>query len=394
MLGDYLERHGQLVEVGGLAYLGTLAKDTPGSANIVSYASTVRDWSLRRQLKAFAERADRAATTGTEDGEALMQRMQEQLLRLQATARTGTGLVDSQALAHEFIDDLDNRRDRQHGLQIGLSDFDDLTHGLEPGDLVVIAARPGVGKTALLVTVGAHVAVHNQVAVFSAEMPSRQLMRRCVALISSIPQGRLRTAKELTDMEWATIAPAVSRIAQLKLWIDDSSAPTIAHVRSECTALKARSGLDLVIVDYLQLLRGTGSNRYEELRQVSYGLKTLAKDLAVPVIALAQLNRGVESRNDKRPNASDLRDSGSIEEAADIIGLLYSEWNYDHDFAMRDVLECAVVKHRNGERGLCLWSLNGAHSRVTVLDAGDRAQYRRMIAQQHAPNRRAAANDL
>lgn len=384
VLGDYLERRGNLVDVGGLAYLGNLARETPGSINISSYASTVRDWSLRRRIKALAARADRAASAGAEDGDATLLRMLEELLHLQAATRNGTGLVDSQTLAHEFIDDLDNRDDRQHGLNIGLSDFDELTHGLEPGDLVVIAGRPGMGKTAALVSIAAHVATHGQVAVFSAEMPARQLMRRSVSLISSIPQGKLRTAKELTDAEWETITPAATHIGKLKLWIDDTSAPTISHIRAECTALKARAGLALVIIDYLQLLRGSGGNRYEQLRDVAYSLKAMAKDLAVPVIALAQLNRGVESRDPKRPNASDLRDSGAIEEAADIIGLLYSEGHYDPDFAMRDVLECNVVKHRNGERGLCLWSFNGALSRVAVLNDGDRHQYRVMLVKQRS----------
>jgi replicative DNA helicase len=158
--------------------------------------------------------------------------------------------------------------------------------------------------------------------------------------------------------------------------------------------LKARTGLGLVIVDYIQLVQGRGANRYEELRQVAYGLKALAKDLSVPVIVLAQLNRGVESRDSKRPHSSDLRDSGAIEEAADIVGLLYSESQYDPEFPMPDVLECRIAKHRNGERGECLWSFNGAMSRITVLDDGDRAQYRRLRAQRNEPRTRKASNDL
>ncbi len=140
-----------------------------------------------------------------------------------------------------------------------------------------------------------------------------------------------------------------------------------------------------MIVDYLQLCKGAGKNRYEELRDVAYGLKALAKDLAVPIIALAQLNRGVESRDNKRPTAADLRDSGGIEESADVIGLLYSEWRYDSEFAMPDVVELNVVKHRNGALGQCLWSMNGAESRVSVLDDGDRAQYRRLLAMNRHP---------
>lgn len=390
---DALERRGQLTHVGGLSYLGTLVRDTPGTANIEAYAARVRSDALLRRLQDFSAQIAREASQGTDVGETVLARAQERLLVLQTSARTGEGLVSVRDLAPGFVDDLDSRAARHSGLQVGLSDFDELTHGLEPGDLVVIAARPGMGKTALLVTIGAHVARSQQVAVFSAEMPARQLMRRCVALLGTIQQGRLRRADQLTDSDWKAIAESVSDLSDRHLWIDDTSAPTLTHVRSECMGLKARAGLGLVIVDYVQLVQGRGANRYEQLRDVAYGFKALAKDLSVPVIVLAQLNRGVESRGSKEPEASDLRDSGAIEEAADIIGLLYSKSYYHPDFAMPDVLECRIAKHRNGERGECLWSFSGAHSRITVLDAGDRAQYRRLKAQQDGPGRR-AANDL
>jgi len=393
VLGDHLERRGQIAGIGGLAYLGTLVRDTPGTANIEIYAATVRDWSLRRRLKAFGAQADREASAAGEDGEAVLVRLQEQLLALQAATRTGKGLVSVQALGSDFIDELDGRMDRPHGLMLGLADLDEATHGLEPGDLVVIAARPGMGKTALMVTIGAHVAQTQPVAMFSAEMPAQQVMRRCVALLGNVRQGRLRRADKLSNDDWATISGSVQNLTRRHLWIDETAAPTLAHIRSECVALKARKGLGLVLIDYVQLIQGKGANRYEELRQIAYGLKALAKDLAVPVIALAQLNRGVESRESKRPHASDLRDSGAIEEAADIIGLLYSEAQYDPAFSMPDVLECRIAKHRNGERGECLWSFNGATSSITVLDGGDRAQYRRLRAQADTPRKR-AANDL
>jgi replicative DNA helicase len=265
-------------------------------------------------------------------------------------------------------------------LEIGLADFDALTSGLEPGDLVVIAGRPGLGKTALMVQIAASVSEKLPVAVFSAEMPAAQLMRRCMSLQSGVATGKLRRAERLTDADWDALTPAARVIADRRLFVDETSLPQLQHVRSECVSLKARAGLGLVLVDYCQLVQGAGANRYEQLRDVAYGFKAMAKDLAVPVILLAQLNRAVESRVDKQPQLSDLRDSGAIEEAADVVGLLYSEGYYKPDFGMPYVLQCTIEKNRNGERGQCLWSFDGALSRVKDLESGAAIQYRKLLA--------------
>lgn len=388
-VAELLDRRGELENVGGRAALIRLARETPSSANVAGYAAVVRERSMLRRLQGFASALARAVGEADGDAAEIASRAQEQLITIQGAGRRGAGLVSAKELAPGLIDDLDGARASPR-LLLGLQDFDALTHGLEGGDLVVIAGRPGMGKTALLVTIAAHVAQSASVAVFSAEMPRRQLMRRALALVSSVPQGRLR-AGQLTEAEWGAIGPATAQLAQRRLWIDDTSAPTMAHVRAECLGLKARVGLGLVLIDYVQLMQGQGGNRYEQLRDVAYGCKALAKDLGVPVILLAQLNRGVEARDYKRPYLSDLRDSGAIEEAADIVGLLYSEAYYDAEFGMPYVLECRIEKHRNGERGECLWHFNGAQSRITVLDDGARAQYRQMRVKQQ---RRGASDDL
>ncbi len=381
-----LERTRHLEGAGGLAYLSSLARDTPTAANVCAYAQVVRDRATLRALATLAGELERlVADSRGRSADELMGEAARRLLELQTSARVGKGLVPSEDLVRELIDDLDRRRDHQVGLTIGLEDFDRLTGGLEPGDLVVIAARPGMGKTSLLVTVSAEIAKASPAAVFSAEMPAQQLMRRCVALLGRISQTRLRRARELTDADWSAICPAAASVGQLKLWIDDTPLPALTHIRAEAFALKARAGLGIILVDYVQLVAGAGANRYEQLRDVAYGLKALAKDLAVPIIVLAQLNRAVETRDrNKRPHLSDLRDSGAIEEAADIVGLLYAEGYYNLDFEMPDVIECAIAKNRNGERGECLWSFCGDHSRMTVLEEGSRAQYRRLrAAKQH-----------
>jgi replicative DNA helicase len=393
MVSQRLERVGKLEAAGGLAYLSTLARQTPSAANVYGYADVVRERATLRGLAALAQDLERGVgVVGEHTAAELIARHQTALLDLQARSRIGKGLVSSRDLAAELIDDLDRRREAPRGLSVGLSNFDELTAGLEPGDLVVIAARPGMGKTALLVSIASYVSAHVPVAVFSAEMPSHQLMRRAASLAAGVPQGRLRRSEQLTDSDWAAISPALSEIAELRLSIDDTALPALAHIRAESLALKARQGLGLVMIDYVQLVQGRGKNRYEELRDVAYGLKAMAKDLAVPVIVLAQLNRGVESRDQKRPHLSDLRDSGAIEEAADIVGLLYSEGYYDREFSMPYVLECHLEKNRNGERGECLWHFSGQYSRVTVLEPGARLQYVRHMQGKQRQNGR--GNDL
>jgi replicative DNA helicase len=381
-VSEYLERNGTINETGGLAYIGRLAKDTPSADNVESYAKIVREESALRALKLAGEKiADDVMCLGWPAAE-IIAYAQQQLHELHSSVRTGKGLLHAHQLVGELTDDLDNRSRAPAGLRLNLPDFDELTNGLEPGDLVVLAGRPGMGKTALLVSAASTVSQTTGTAVFSAEMPSHQLMRRCVALQAQIPQGLLRRPEKLTNDDWAKISTAAGAIAQRKLWIDDTGLPSLSHIRAETIALRARTSLGLVMVDYCQLVSAPGANRYEQLRDVAYGLKALAKELAAPIIVLAQLNRGVENRESKRPYLSDLRDSGAIEEAADIVGLLYSEGYYDRQFAMPYVLECAIEKNRNGERGHCLWNFDGAYSRVTALDPGAAANYRRLQIKQ------------
>lgn len=380
-----LQASGSLGDAGGMAYIGQLARDTATAANVATYAEIVRERSMRRRLVQLAEsihRSVRGQGKSDRTAEDLVADAQRALYELQSRARVGEGLVSASVLTKALLDDLDRRRENPAGLSIGLTDFDDLTGGLEPGELVVLAGRPGMGKTALLGGASMHVSARADVAVFSAEMPSQQLMRRNMAAEGDVSLGKLRRANYLTDSDWASIAGAAPRLASRRLWIDETPLPTLAHIRAECMGLKIRCGsLGLVLVDYVQLVQGVGANRYEQLRDVAYGFKALAKSLAVPVVLLAQINRGVESRDGKRALMSDLRDSGAIEEAADIIGLLYSEGYYNRQFSMPHVLECNVEKNRNGERGECLWYFDGDRSKITVLDSDMRARYLALRAQ-------------
>lgn len=355
MVNQHLERTGELNQVGGFAYLGYLARNTPTSANAKQYAEIVRDRANRRKLSDLARTLERNVNDFRGESVAeLIAEYQQALTELQTRSRTGNGLTSSRDLARELADDLDRRCETPLGLSVGLSDFDEITNGLEPGDLVVIAARPGMGKTALLVSIADYVSQHTPTVVFSAEMPKLQLMRRAVSKRTTVPQVRLRRAETLSDDDWTAISLTLGTMAEQDLWIDDTPLPSLSHIRAESVSLKACHGLGLVMIDYVQLVKGAGNNRYEELRDVAYGLKALAKDIAAPVVVLAQLNRNVETRDQKRPNLSDLRDSGAIEEAADIVGMLYRENYYDRDSSMPNVLECQIEKNRNGDRGTCL----------------------------------------
>lgn len=392
-VAEHLERAGLATETGGLAYLGRLVTETLSTSNVETHADIVREHAQRRRLRQSAvdlvREIDEAPERSTTD---LTSDLQQQLQYVQQRLRAGQGLVDVNRLAGELLDDLDRRSRGERGLAVGLADFDAATNGLEAGDLAVIAGRPGMGKTALLVSIAAHVARQAPVAVFSAEMPARQLMRRAVALVGDVSQSQLRTPERLSDVDWSRITTAASTVGRLKLHIDDTPLPTLEHVRAECLSLKAREPLGLVLVDYVQLVVGRGANRYEQLRDVAYGLKALAKDLAAPVIVLAQLNRGVEAREHKRPHLSDLRDSGAIEEAADVVALLYCEGYYAPDFAMPYVLECAIEKNRNGERAQCLWNFSAARSHIELLNPAATSQYRRLLASK--ASRRTAEVDL
>lgn len=376
----HLERQKKAEGVGGLAYLSRIMRETSTAANVERYAGVVRERSQLRSLAEIGRRLEADALEHGRSAEEIAANLEQRLSELRGRAKGGGELVSSQDLAMALVDDLERRREGATGLQTGLADFDELTGGLEPGELTILAGRPGLGKTALLVTIMAHVGKDHSAVVFSAEMPALQLARRATALLGNVSQTALRRPKRMTDDDWARATDGIGRFGERKVWIDDRQSPTHEHIRAEAIRHKARHGLSLVLVDYCQLVRGHGDNRHQQLTDVAYSFKALAKELAVPVVLLAQVNRGVEQREDKRPRMSDLRESGGIEEAADIVGMLYCESYYDSDFSMPNIVECMLEKHRNGERAQCLWQFAGEFSRMTALDTAARQQYRQTLS--------------
>ena len=376
----HFEARDELEGAGGQAYLSRLLRETATGENIEHYARAIRERSQLRQLAEFGRRLEKAALGDDGDSaEMIAGRAASQLQIIQSQANLNDGLIEIRDIARELIDDLDARREGKRGLQTGLVDFDHITGGLEPGELTIFAGRPGMGKTALLCAIAAHVSRDAWVTIFSAEMPALQLGRRLLSILGGPPQDRLRRPERMIDDDWANVATALSRLSERHIAIDDRQAPTVEHIRAQCLGFRARLGVGLVMIDYLQLAQAEGDKRHEVLTNVAYAGKALAKELNCPVVMLSQLNRGVEARDNKRPRMSDLRESGGIEEAADVIGMLYREGYYDDRFDMPHVVECMIEKHRNGERGQCLWHFAGEFSRMNALDESARTQYRQMI---------------
>ncbi|MGB6451071.1 MAG: replicative DNA helicase [Steroidobacteraceae bacterium] len=372
-VSEYLERIGRLEDAGGLAYLGTLARDTPTAANVRAYAEIVRERSLLRQLITVG--TDIASSVFNNEGSSardLVDRAEQGVFEIAEEGFRGRdGAVAVRALLPGIIDQIDELHtnpDKPRGLNTGFADFDKLTGGLRPGDLVIVAGRPSMGKSALAVNIAEYAAVNPSirasVAIFSLEMPSDQVVTRMLSSIGSVPLGSLRSGR-ISDEDWVRITGATSQLSEAKIFIDETPALTPTELRARARRVKREHGLGLVVVDYLQLMQvpGTKENRATEIAEISRGLKALAKELAVPVIALSQLNRSVEQREHKKPVMSDLRESGAIEQDSDIILLIYRDEVYNKDTTKKGIAEIDVAKHRNGEIGTFLLTFQGQYTR-------------------------------
>jgi replicative DNA helicase len=317
-VSQQLERTGQLDSAGGLAYLSSIARDTPSAANVRAYADIVRERSLLRQL--IRAGTDIAAAAFRNEGETArdqVDRAEQRVFEIaEGSFRRREGAVSVRSLLPGVIDQIDewhNNPDKLRGLPTGFTDFDKITGGLRAGDLVIVAGRPSMGKTTLAVNMAEYAAVNPatraSVAIFSMEMPSEQVITRMLSSIGGVPLNSLRSGK-ISDEDWVRITSATSQLSEAKIFVDETPALNPTELRARARRVKREHGLSLVVVDYLQLMQvpGTVENRATEIAEISRGLKALAKELSVPVIALSQLNRGVEQREHKKPVMSDLRE--------------------------------------------------------------------------------------
>jgi len=375
-VSEHLERVGQITQAGGLAYLGALARDTPTAANVRAYAAIVRERSLLRQL--LIAGTDIAASVFNNEGETARELVDTAEGRVFAIAEKGSrgqreGAVSVQSLMPGLIDQIDEWHQNptgMRGLPSGFDEFDRKTGGLRPGDLVVVAGRPSMGKTTFAVNMAEYAALKSgvkaSVVIFSMEMPSEQLMTRMLSSIGRVNLSHIRSG-QISDEDWPRITGASAQLAEARIFIDETPGLTPTELRARARRVSREHGLDMVVVDYLQLMQvpGTKENRATEIAEISRGLKALAKELKVPVIALSQLNRGVEQRVDKKPVMSDLRESGAIEQDADMILLIYREEVYDKNTTKKGIAEIDLAKHRNGETGTFLLTFQGQYSRFS-----------------------------
>jgi len=350
-VAEELEGAGSLERIGGLPYLGSLAQNTPSAANIASYSKTVKKRALLRGLLTLVERirADCYAP-GVEVDEIINRADAGMVQLLDAGNDEPVTLYDALA---DTVADIDERAtgSRQSGLQTGIACLDSLTGGLEPGQLIIIAARPSVGKTAAALNIADHVSSHGgSVAFFSLEMTNRDLSQRLLSMRSRVSVKEMRSG-QVDEVQWSRISDCQGAASEQRLSLIDRPAVGIPYIRAAARRIKRKSGLDLIVVDYLALMKGEGQNRNQELGSITRGFKALAKELKVPIIALTQLNRGVEGRTDKRPLLSDLRDSGEIEQDADIVVMFHRESLYSNESKWSGLAELLVRKHRNGPIG-------------------------------------------
>lgn len=378
-VSEHLEKCGQLDDAGGLAYIASLARDTPSAANIKAYAEIVRERSMLRELiRVGGEIAGSAHANDGRGAADLVDEAERKVFEIaERGQRAGTGFIGLRKILPGVIDRLDELSHSEGditGVATGFQKFDALTAGLHGGELIIIAGRPSMGKTTLAMNIAENAAIAGKVptAIFSMEMSAEQLAFRMIGSIGRVNQSNLRTGR-FSDEDWTRINSAVAIMSQAPIFIDDTPALSPTEIRARTRRLKREHGLGLIVVDYLQLMgiSGTRENRATEISEISRSLKALAKELNVPIVALSQLNRGVEQRTDKRPVMSDLRESGAIEQDADLIAFIYREEVYDPDTPRKGVADIIIAKQRNGPIGDFHLTFLGEYTRFENLIAED-----------------------
>ena len=358
-LSEFLDNRDELEGAGGLEYLALLSNETPGAANVRAYAKILRERSTLRSLINAGNQISGSAYS-TEGRTATDLVDEAERLVFDIAEKGSRGKVGFRPLKNILPDTVD-RIDILHqsggditGISTGFTEFDKLTAGLQPGELIIIAGRPSMGKSTLAVNIAENAAIGARVptAIFSMEMPSQQLVFRMISSLGRVDQTHLRTGK-FPDEDWSRINTAVQLMSDAPIFIDDSASLSPTEIRARARRLKREHGLGLIVLDYLQLMQVHGSteNRATEISEISRSLKALAKELELPIIALSQLNRSVEQRTDKRPIMSDLRESGAIEQDADVIVFIYREEVYNPDTPRKGVADISVAKQRNGPIG-------------------------------------------
>ncbi|MFF2796681.1 replicative DNA helicase [Lysinibacillus xylanilyticus] len=347
----------EIEDVGGLSYLLELANAVPTAANVAHYAKIVEEKALLRRLIRVATKIVEDGYTREDEVEALLGEAEKKMMEVANRKNAGDFKHVKDVLVETFdnIEQLQSQKGDVTGIPTGFRDLDNITAGFQRNDLIIVAARPSVGKTAFALNVAQSVAVQarENVAIFSLEMGAEQLVMRMLCAEGNIDAQVLRTGA-LTTEDWGKLTMAMGSLSNSGIFIDDTPGVRINEIRAKCRRLAQENGLGMILIDYLQLIQGSGKpgeNRQQEVSEISRSLKGLARELKVPVIALSQLSRGVEQRQDKRPMMSDLRESGSIEQDADIVAFLYRDDYYDKESESKNMIEIIIAKQRNGPTG-------------------------------------------
>jgi replicative DNA helicase len=355
-VSEQLQQRGTLDAVGGLDYLASITAAVPTTANARHYAKIVEEKSLLRKLIKAASEISATSYDATEDAVYVLDKAEKSIFDiLQKRSTQGfTHIKDVLLDTFNRLEELYNNNGNITGIPTGFTDLDFKTSGLQNSDLILIAARPGMGKTAMALNIAQYAAVqkHVPVAIFNLEMSKDQLVNRMLCSEVMVDSQKMRTGK-LEDEDWNKIAKALAPLSEAPVYIDDTPGISVMDIRAKCRRLKLEKNLGLVVIDYLQLMQGRGKieSRQQEVADISRSLKILAKELNVPVITMSQLSRGPESRTDHRPMLSDLRESGAIEQDADIVMFLYRDDYYNPDTEKKNVAEVIIAKHRNGSTG-------------------------------------------
>ena len=364
-----------LTEAGGVSYLTDLANSVPTAANISYYSKIVEEKSILRRLIRTATNIVTSTYTKEGDVEEVLNEAERDILEVSSRQNSGSfkAIKDVLIDVYDHIEKLHQSDGSITGVPTGYRDLDRITSGFQKNDLIIIAARPSVGKTAFALNIAQNVATNTDenVAIFSLEMGADQLVSRMLCAEGNIDSQRLRTGK-LEAEDWGKLTMAMGSLSNAGIYIDDTPGIRVSEIRSKCRRLKQEHGLGMIIIDYLQLIQGSSSrtaeNRQQEVSEVSRSLKGLARELNVPVIALSQLSRSVEQRQDKRPMLSDLRESGSLEQDADIVGFLYRDDYYDSESEQQNIIEIIISKQRNGPTGTVELAFVKEYNKFVDLD--------------------------
>ena len=353
---EFLRKEDKLEAAGGIAYVTSLANSVPTAANVLYHARIVEEKALLRQLINAATNIAGMGYEGSEEVTGILDSAEKMILAVSSRKMGGDFTPIKSIIFEAFnkIEQLYASKGSITGLATGFKDLDRLTSGLQPSDLILIAARPSMGKTAFVLNIAQHIGIAEKkaVAFFSLEMSKEQLVQRMLCAESAIDSQRLRIG-ELEAKDWTKLVSGADRLSAAPIFIDDTAGITVMEMRSKARRLKIEFDLQLIIIDYLQLMQGSGKgkggeNRQQEISEISRSLKALAREINVPVIALSQLSRSVESRQVKKPMLSDLRESGSLEQDADIVAFLYRDDYYNPDSDKKNITEVIIAKHRNG----------------------------------------------